>query len=369
MNENKVEMQNQTQSESTDASVRSDDAIRALYEVVQPGVKSSPPKPSHITLVVFWLVSIAVFTTLVIAFIKMPNGRFAISLLGAGLLVTIILLKGPKWQLANLKGLTPDQLFDKENEARKTLAQIIGGILVLAGLYYTQDNIRITQEVAEKSRDLAREGQITDRFTKAVEQLGRADEPGKGSNLAIRLGGIYALERIANESNDDHWPIMELLTAYVRQHSLYKGKDPKAGQDVFEADADIQAIMTVIGRRNVKYESEEQRINLTGADLRGIKLYHANLNRALLGGADLRSAIFNDVHLEQSWLFTANLSRAYLPNANFREADFGGMVYIKDTNLIEADLRGVKHLTCANLNEAQISDRTKLDPELSRCPE
>lgn len=362
-------MQNQKQSESTDVSVTNDDAMRALYEIVQPEVKSSPTKPSRFSLVVFWLIGVAVSTTLVIAFMKMPDRRFAIGLLGVGLLVAIILLKGPKWQLANLKGLKADQLFDKENEARKTLAQIIGGILVLAGLYYTQDNIRITQEVAEKSRDLTREGQITDRFTKAVEQLGRADEPGKGNNLAIRLGGIYALERIATESRADHWPVMELLTAYVRQRSFYKGKDPKAGQDSFQADADIQAIMTVIGRRKVEYESEEQRLNLVGADLRGIKLYHANLNRALLGGVDLRSAIFDDVHLEQTWLLSADLSGAYLPNTDFRGADFGGLVNIKGTNLTEADLRGIKHLNCANLNDAQISDRTRLDPKFKQCPQ
>jgi len=32
----------------------------------------------------------------------------------------------------------------------------------------------------------------------------------------VRLGGIYALERIANESEQDHWPIMEVLCTYVR---------------------------------------------------------------------------------------------------------------------------------------------------------
>ena len=49
-----------------------------------------------------------------------------------------------------------------------------------------------------------------ERFTRAVDQLG--DE-----KLQIRLGGIYALERIANESEKDYWPIVKIFTAYIRE--------------------------------------------------------------------------------------------------------------------------------------------------------
>ena len=59
---------------------------------------------------------------------------------------------------------------------------------------------------------VAQEGQITERFTRAIEQLG-------SEKMAIRLGGIYALERIANDSDKDYWPIIETLTAYVRERA------------------------------------------------------------------------------------------------------------------------------------------------------
>ena len=65
------------------------------------------------------------------------------------------------------------------------------------------------------------EGQITERFTKAIEQLGAIDDNGK-PRLELRLGGIHALERIAQESEKDHWPIMEVLTTYVREHAPIK---------------------------------------------------------------------------------------------------------------------------------------------------
>jgi hypothetical protein len=44
---------------------------------------------------------------------------------------------------------------------------------------------------------LSREGQVTDRYTKAIEQLG-------SDKLDVRIGGIYALERVARDSARDH---------------------------------------------------------------------------------------------------------------------------------------------------------------------
>ena len=61
------------------------------------------------------------------------------------------------------------------------------------------------------------QGHITDRFTKAIEQLGKLD--GERPNIEVRLGAIYALERIAIDSPRDQWTIMEILTAYVRQNA------------------------------------------------------------------------------------------------------------------------------------------------------
>lgn len=77
------------------------------------------------------------------------------------------------------------------------MAQIFGGVAIAIGIYYTWGYLTT-----------AREGQITERFTRAVDQLGN-------DKLEIRLGGIHALERIADESNRDYWPIMEILTAYI----------------------------------------------------------------------------------------------------------------------------------------------------------
>ena len=117
-----------------------------------------------------------------------------------------------------------------------TLVQIITALLVLAGLYWTSRRVVATEETVR----VAQEGHITDRFTKAIAQLG-------DDKMAIRLGGIYALERIAKDSEKDHGPIMEVLTAYVRENATKQGEyAEKAAQG---PTTDIQAILTVIRRR------------------------------------------------------------------------------------------------------------------------
>src|SRR5215218_6058519 len=126
-----------------------------------------------------------------------------------------------------------------------TVAQILAGTALLSGLYFTWRTLQVN-----------REGQITERFTRAIDQLGKVED---GQKLfEIRLGGIYALERIARESEEDYWPIMEILTAYVRKNaSLLSEKESReegADKQVRPApDPDIQAIMTVLQRRTRFY--------------------------------------------------------------------------------------------------------------------
>src|SRR5664280_1973712 len=152
-----------------------------------------------------------------------PAWGWIVALGFAALAVTgvVVLWKGPQWQVARVEGLDSKERFDKRNEARKTLATIIGGVAFLTGGYFTWRNFSLAQE----SVRISQEGQITDRFSKAIAQLGETDSKGN-PKLEVRLGGIYALERIANESERDHWPIMEVLCTYVRENAPRKPQDP-----------------------------------------------------------------------------------------------------------------------------------------------
>lgn len=243
-----------------------------------------------------------------------------------------------------------------------TLAASLGAIGVIFNLYYTgkrEEAFNKSAIAANKSANAALENakaalknaqaaqdkQITERFTKAVEQLASPE-------IAVRLGGIYALERIANNSKDDHWTIMEVLTAFVREPPplkasleeekpllelpthIQKAKDDKQPQKL---RIDIQAALTVIGRRDTKQDLENQKLDLSNADIAG-----ANLREAKLQGANFYQANLQGANLEKVNLQQANLIEANLQQANLTEANLQG------TTLIEAQLKK------AELGKAQL---------------
>jgi hypothetical protein len=98
--------------------------------------------------------------------------------------------------------VTPTELAEARNNVRMTLLQGLGA-------YLTWRQTQISRAASRDELRLSREGQLTDRFTAAVAQL--ANE-----FVAVRVGGIYALGRIAEESITDRAAIADILTAYVR---------------------------------------------------------------------------------------------------------------------------------------------------------
>lgn len=105
---------------------------------------------------------------------------------------------------------------------------------------------------------------------------------------------------------------METLTAYVREHSPRKDPDPP-----LPVATDIQAILTVIGRRNTAFDDPSQRLNLFGADLFGADLFGAYLAGANLDAANLANA---------------TLVNANLAGANISAARFDGAKALKSDN-------------------------------------
>lgn len=76
------------------------------------------------------------------------------------------------------------------------------------------------------TRQLTEQGQITERFTRAIDQLGKADEGEK--NLETRLGGIYVLAQISRGFENYYSAIIDVLTAYVREDARRKTEADRA---------------------------------------------------------------------------------------------------------------------------------------------
>jgi Pentapeptide repeats (8 copies) len=131
-------------------------------------------------------------------------------------------------------------------------------------------------------------------YTKAIEQLG-------SDKVDVRIGGIYALERIARDSPRDHPTVMEVLAAFIREHSSEQpprpaGEEPRADTPGLLAPGDIQAAVSVIGKRNAVYD--QRRLVLYRADLADADLTDANFEGAYLVRVRLTGAALQRVRLQ-----------------------------------------------------------------------
>lgn len=144
--------------------------------------------------------------------------------------------------------------------ARTQLLTLGAGVFAAGALVYTARNFA-----------LSRQGQVTGRYTQAIGQLG-------SKKLDVRIGGVYALERIAWDSARDHTTVMEVLGAFIREHSREELRPPRASADDTPRwpRPDVQAAITVIGRRNSS--RDDARINLAGVNLAKSDLAAANLS-------------------------------------------------------------------------------------------
>lgn len=302
---------------------------------------------------------------------------------------------------------------DNQIKIWTTIVQAIGAAVLAIGGYFAWRNLRVAQQTLEATQaklDVDREGQITNRFTQAVSQMGAELKNGK-PNLEVRLGGIYALERLAKDSPKDHATIMEVLTAYVRQiaprpaplirrtrQELRPARREKwrqrtsrapsptsvpstapvdeAWEDLAEPKprADVEAILHILRRRVPReVESEDNIIDLHDAALAGAPLAGAHLDRAVLQEADLERAVLEAAHLTNANLVGARLVEASLQGARL---DRAGLVFadlrgayldradLTGALLLRADLRGAHlngvDLTHAHLEGADLRETTGL---------
>lgn len=191
--------------------------------------------------------------------------------------------------------------------ARTQLLTLGAGLFAAAALIYTALNFRLSQQ-----------GQVTDRYTRAIEQIG-------SDKLDVRIGGIFALERIARDSARDHPTVMEVLAAFIREHS---GDEPASPAPDDRDDerfwrttrADVHAAVTVLGRRNTAQDVGRgpdlsgaviRYADLTGSNFRNALFFHADLTGLILRHANLTRAIFSGTKLTGANLEGADLTGAW----------------------------------------------------------
>jgi hypothetical protein len=326
-----------------------------------------------------------------------PAARIGVVALGvafAALVAVFALSWAPEWLAQD--NLTGTDKAEDVGRSRTAVLATLAGLIAIVGAMFTGLSYRLN-----------RAGQITERFTRAIDQLG-------SDKVEIRLGGIYALERIARDSYHDHPQVVEVLTAYVRErapwppvggdgadrasgvHGLAVGRtaiealermvgdlaphphnDHPSGSDNHGTDntsdraealeptpeTDVQAALSVLGRRDRTQDTPPPfRLNLSATNLRGVSLAQAHLERARLAQAHLENAsTLAGAHLEEADLYEAHLEGATLYEAHMEGAFLIG-AHLQGANLQRVHLEGAllrrAHLKEADLSDAVYDDRT-----------
>jgi uncharacterized protein YjbI with pentapeptide repeats len=246
----------------------------------------------------------------------------------------------PKRQVERVRLMIRDSKAraDVEDNFRKTIGQLLGGAAVLIGAAFAYLQF---QQQQRSSHDVL----ISNQVAKGFELLGNKDkEPMQ------RMGGIYALEGVMNNSEDYHQPVLETLSAFVREKTQTETGEGRPTDD-------IQAALTVIGRRKEGVGTEEP-VDLSNAHISIARLYRARLSGATLAGAILTGANLRYADLRHATLSSAILTSANLTDANLRYAILYGAdltsAYLLTALLSDADLRYAT-LSGANLSGANLT--------------
>lgn len=238
--------------------------------------------------------------------------------------------------------------------------------------------------VAQKQVDVAEQGQITDRINKAVEGLGSEKsikrlylkkqngdpdyskpvmEEVTAPNLEVRIGAVYALERIAQDSERDHLQVMEILCAYIRQNCQIA--EPIFTDDLQQRPvvrSDIQTAITVIGRRNKnrkKIERENRyRLDFNRCDLSGVNFKQGDFDSAEFNLCRIEAALFDGCSLIGAQFLGSVLNHTSWLNANLMGARLDKVVInrpIPQPGGMVDSINMAKNLIAVNFSGADLS--------------
>ena len=215
----------------------------------------------------------------------------------------------------------------------------------------TRSQVEIAQsqiEIARSQAQTAQQSLLNERYQRGAEMLG-------SSVLAVRIGGIYALARLAKDHPEQyHVQTMKVFCNFVRLPTNDNGINSHSNNDEGQDEqirvlrADVQEVMQAIGSRSLigisLEQSEKVRLYLRDADISHLQVRSANLSGAWLTNANLSGAVLPYANLSSARLRSANLSNARLRCADLSNGKFWGAdlskAILRRANLSGADLCG-----------------------------
>ena len=181
------------------------------------------------------------------------------------------------------------------DDATTVGVQLLAALAVIGGGFLTWRTIRVT-----------RDGQLTDRFTAAVEHLGSDKAP-------VRVGAIYALGRIARDSRSDRSAVVALLAEHLRESKPWPVRTPEdpdmaVVSPVLLPHPEVRAVAAVLAectpaRLELPAESVSHRLprrDRAPGIAGGVQLQRQHLTGAVFSHVDIRDATWEDAITEDT---------------------------------------------------------------------
>jgi hypothetical protein len=178
----------------------------------------------------------------------------------------------------------------------RTAGTLIAGTGGAIALLLAARRQRSTELTLEHEREVAVEQRITELYSRAVDQLGN-------DQAAVRFGGLYALQRVAQNNSPQRQTVVDVICAYLRMpYVLPESKPPGV-------DAPAQA------HRRYEERRQEMQVRLTAQ-----RILAAHLR------SDVEKTFWPDMDLDltESYLYRLNLDGCHIRNARFDGAQFSG---------------------------------------------
>ena len=243
----------------------------------------------------------------------------------------------------------------------RNLGLVIGGVIAGLLAMWRSTVAERQADTAQRQAETAQEGLRNERYQTGAKMLGSVV-------LSERLGGIYALQRLAHEHPEQyHVEIMQMFCAFARRPPELPGGLRMRGRE------DVRAVLRAISGRSEAGLAREKaanrfQLNLDDADSYRLRLYDAKLSgaslrdtdfsHAELPGADLSGAHMDSAHLYDADFTKANLSGVKFPGAMFNRAKLGGAnlegACLEDAGLSCADLSGCGQNPAIGLTQSQL---------------
>ncbi|GAA4409647.1 pentapeptide repeat-containing protein [Actinokineospora soli] len=214
-----------------------------------------------------------------------------------------------------------------------------GGVLALLLAVRRQWHQEVTaadtqahqEQVAEDARLDAGARRVTELYTKAAEQLGSDKAP-------VRLAGLYALERLAQDNPTQRQTIVNVLCAYLRMPYTQPGDPPADNAEEKLAHAYRErtqerevrlAAQSILAHHLRPGPSRDNPVETfwPGIDLNlsGAALVQFALDRCTMHDADFRKATFTEGTWFDEAIFTGKAwfrQAIFIGDAKFRSATF-----------------------------------------------